>query len=213
VTSALFDSITRIARHEASARAVAGVGRVTEIRAGDRQDHAVTVEMRDTGLVLPNVPVAVGLMGFAAIPAVDDLVVIAFLNGDVNAPVVVGRLYDADQAPPEHKSGEIVLHVPSGDPKLEIDVKPATPSIRLAMGKVTIEVVNDALTITVGDTEIKAESSGSRLEIAVGGASLVMKKDGSVTLDTDGKLKIHATEIDISADARLKLAGATVEIN
>jgi type VI secretion system (T6SS) baseplate-like injector VgrG len=213
VTSALFDSISRIARHEAAARAVAGAGRVTEIRAGDRQDHAVTVEMRDTGLVLPNVPVAVGLMGFAAIPAVDDLVVIAFLEGDVNAPVVVGRLYDADQAPPGHKSGEIVLHVPSGDPKLEIDVKPATPSIRLAMGKVTIEVVDDALTITVGDTEIKAESSGARLEIAVGGASLVMKKDGSVTLDTDGKLKIHATEIDISADARLKLAGATVEIN
>ena len=213
MTSSLFDSVSRIARHEVAARAVAGIGRVTEIRAGDRQDHAVTVEMHDTGLVLPNVPVAVGLMGFAAIPAVDDLVVITFLNGDVSAPVVVGRLYDADQAPPAHKSGEIVLHVPSGDPKLEIDVKPETPSIRLAMGKVTIEVVNDALTITVGDTEIKAESSGSRLEIAVGSASLVMKKDGSVTLDTDGKLKIHATEIDISADARLKLAGATVEIN
>lgn len=213
MTSALYDSISRIARHEALARSIAGVGRVTEIRAGDRQDHAVTVRMRDTGLVLANVPVAVGLMGFVAIPAVDDLVIVAFLEGDANAPVVVGRMYDADHAPPMHREGEIVLHVPSADPKLELDVKPATPSIRLAMGRVEIEVLGDGLTVTVGDTEIKAESSGARLEIAVGGASLVMKKSGEVNLKTAGTLKLQATAIEIAADARLKLTGATVEIN
>ncbi len=213
MTSALYDSIGRIARHEAATRAIAAAGRVTEVRAGDRGDHAVTVELRDRGVVLPNVPVAVGVMGFAAIPAVDDLVVVTFLEGDMNAPVVVGRLYDTDQAPPPHKNGEIVLHVPSGDPKLKLDVKPATPSIRLAMGKVEIEVVSDALTVTVGDTKIKAESSGSRLEVAVGSASLVMKKDGSIALKTDGSLKIKASQIEIAADSSLKLKGATVEIN
>jgi len=186
---------------------------VTEVRAGDKGDHAVSVELRDTGLVLPNVPVAVGLMGFAAIPAVDDLVVVAFLEGDMDAPVVVGRLYDSDQAPPMHRAGEIVLHVPSGDPKLEIDVKPATPSIRLAMGKVEIQVVDDGLTVTVGDTEIKAESSGGRFAIAVGSGSIVMKKDGSVSIKTDGALKIQASKIEIAADGPLKLSGATVDIN
>ena len=213
MTSALYDSIARIARHEAHARAIAGVGRVTEIFEGSQQDHAVTVEMRDTGLVLPNVPVAVGVMGFAAIPAVDDLVVVAFMEGDFNAPVVVGRLYHPDQPPPMHADGQIVLHVPSGDPQITLDVEGKTPSIKLAMGDVQIDVLDDSLTLTVGDATIKALSSGGRIEIKVGDASLVMKKNGDVALEAGGELKLKATQIDISASAKVKLSGAQVEIN
>jgi len=213
VTSALYDSVARIARHEASARAVAGVGRVTELFDGGTQDHAVTVEMRDTGLVLPNVPVAVGVMGFAAIPAVDDLVAVVFMEGDFNAPVVVGRLYNRDQPPPMHGDGEIVLHVPSGDPKIKLDVVAATPSVTLVMGDTEIEILSDSFAVTVGDASIKAMSSGGRVEIDVGGASLVMKKNGDVTLKCSGSFKVQAAEVDVSATGKLKLAGAQIELN
>src|SRR5262245_30021442 len=101
MSAALYDSITRIARHEVNGRAFAGVGRVVDVfPANDgQQDHAVSVEMRDSKLVLPRVPIAVDAMGFAAIPAMDELVVILFLEGDHNAPVMIGRLYHPDKNP------------------------------------------------------------------------------------------------------------------
>ena len=117
MSSALYDSVARIARHEVNTRATAGVGRVVDIHPADGAlpDHAVTVKMRDSGLVLPRVPVAVGVMGFAAIPAVDDLVVVLYLEGDYNAPVVVGRdLQDLHSRPSLASSP--IRHSPSCAP-------------------------------------------------------------------------------------------------
>src|SRR5206468_1941148 len=105
MSAVLFDSISRIARHEAQARAVAGIGKVTDVFTANGPqdgDYSVTVQMRDTGLILPKVPVAVGPMGFASIPDVGDLAVVVFMEGDYNAPVVVGRVYQPDIPPPEH---------------------------------------------------------------------------------------------------------------
>ena len=70
MTVALFESVARIARHEAGARATAGIGKVVDLFPADGalKDHAVSVEMIATGLVLPKCPVAVGCMGYAAIP-------------------------------------------------------------------------------------------------------------------------------------------------
>ncbi len=213
MTSALYDSIARIARNEAQARAIAGVGQVTQTFVGSTNDHAVTVEMRDTGLVLPHVPVAVGVLGFVAIPAVDELVVIAFMDGDVNAPVVIGRLYHSDQTPPPHEEGQLVLEVPSGDPQIKVKVEAATPSINLTMGDVALEVLSDTVKLTVGEVVIEALSSGNRVEIAAGSTSLVMKSSGEVTLKTDGNFKVEANQVEIKAAAKLSLSGAQVEIN
>ena len=77
----LFDGISRIARHEAAARPVASVGVVTSIFGNDgtSPDHAVSVKLRESGLVLPRVPVSVGAFGVAAIPSVGELVLVTFL--------------------------------------------------------------------------------------------------------------------------------------
>ncbi|NWN23221.1 Rhs element Vgr protein, partial [Escherichia coli] len=63
--------------------------------------------------------------GYAAIPAVGDLVVVAFLEGDFDAPFVVGRLYHPDLDPPKHKPGQMALRLPAGEdsPKLELEVE------------------------------------------------------------------------------------------
>ena len=115
-TALLFDGIARIARHEAAARPVASVGVVTSIYGNDGSspDHAVSVKLRESGLVLPRVPIAVGAFGMAAIPSVGELVLITFLEGDYNAPVVIGRLYHPDQNPPKHDEQQIVLRLPVG---------------------------------------------------------------------------------------------------
>ena len=216
--SALYDSISRIARHEAAARMVAAVGTVAEIfpAEGANPDHAATVELRDSGLVLPRAPIAVGAMGFAAIPAVGDLVVVLFLDGDVNAPVIVGRLYHPDQNPPKHSDGQLVLALPSGasepDLRLQID---GTPSLKLTMpGDLVIEAADEQVSIQVGNMQLRVSSAGGgRAEVAAGSSTITLKQDGDIAISTQGKLSIDATEIAISGSAKVAIKGAQVEIN
>lgn len=215
MSSALYDGIARIARHEAQARSVAGVGRVTETFTGAQSDHAVTVEMRDTGLVLPRVPVAVGVLGYAAIPAVDDLVLVIFADGDVNAGVVAGRLYHPDLPAPDHADGQLVLRLPPTDPSVNLEITASTPTITLGVGEDVMITVNaDEATVTVAEMTITATTAGGgRAEVAAGGASLVLKKDGDITLSTSGKLTLEGSEVAISGSGKVKVTGGTVEIN
>jgi uncharacterized protein involved in type VI secretion and phage assembly len=219
VTAALFDAVARIARHEALARATAAVGVVAEVHPADgaEQDHAVTVEMRDSGLVLPRVPVAVGAMGFAAIPAAGDLVLVVFADGDVNAPVVIGRLYHPGQTPPKHGDGQLVLRLPSGstDPQLQIEIAGDEPSITITLpGDVEIKIVEGAATIAAGEMKVDVSGAGGgRVEIAAGGTTLTLEKDGDVTLKSAAKLSIEANEIEIKGQSKVAIKGAAVEIN
>lgn len=213
--AALYDSITRIARHEAAARAVAGIGRVTDLFS--EPDHAVTVEMRDSGLLLPRVPVAVGAMGFGALPAVDDLVVVLFLEGDYNAPVVVGRIYHPDQAPPSGAGSQMVLGLPSGAQKRDLNliINGADPSLKLALtGDVSIEVTGQKAQMQVGEMRVNVDGAGGgRVEVAAGGSSIILKKDGDITVSAAGNLKLEGTQIEINGSAKVKIAGALVEMN
>jgi phage baseplate assembly protein gpV len=219
VSSALYDSIARIARHEARAQSSAGIGVVTEVHPAGAalKDHAATVTMRDTGLVLPRVPVAVGVLGFAAIPDVDDVVVIVFMDGDVNAPVIVGRLYDPDREPPKHAEGQLVLALPPGQatPDLELIVDGKAPSVSLTLpGDVKISIEEGKVSIVVGAMSVEVTGSGGgRAEIAAGGSKLTLKKDGDVVLTSAGKLKLEGTEVEISGSSKVKVSGAQVEIN
>ncbi len=216
---ALYDSITRIARHEAKVRAHAGVGRVVDVfpANGGQQDHAVSVEMRDSKLVLPRVPIAVDAMGFAAIPAMDDLVVILFLEGDYNAPIVMGRLYHPDKNPPKHAEGEIVLRLPAGEaePKLSMEILSAEPTYRLILpGEVKLQLMKDEIQMEVGAMHVHLTAAGGgRAEIAAGGSKITLKKDGDITISAQGKLNLEATEIKIAGQAKVAISGAQVEIN
>jgi uncharacterized protein involved in type VI secretion and phage assembly len=173
--------------------------------------------MRDSGLVLPRVPIAVGVMGFAAIPAVGDLVLVVFLDGDFNAPVVVGRIYHPDQEPPKHSQDQIVLALPSGadPPDLELLVKSTEPLMQLTLpGDVKIEIQNGLVAIAVGSMQVRVEGSGGgRAELAAGGSKITLKQDGDITVKSAAKLRLEGNEVEISGTAKVKVSGAQVEIN
>jgi uncharacterized protein involved in type VI secretion and phage assembly len=219
MTAPLYDTIARIARHESEARSIAAVGRVVEVfpAGGGTADHAVTVKLRDTGLVLPRVPVAVGVMGAAAIPAVDDLVVVVFLEGDLHGPVVLGRLYHPGQDPPEHAEGEVVLRLPSGtsSPKLNLVVAGDEPAVRFDLpGDLRVELTEGRAAVEVGAMHLVLEAAGGgRAEVSAGGSSIVLKQDGDVTVSAVGTLKLEGATVEVSGTAKVKVSGAVVEIN
>ncbi len=220
MTSALYDSIARIARHEAGTRAIAGAGVVTDVFAADgaSPDYAATVTMRDTGVVLPRVPIAAGVLGFAAIPAIGDLVVVVCLEGDLHAPVIVGRLYHPDQNPPKHGEGQVVLALPSGDsdPKLRLEVEGAKPSISLKLpgGEMEINLDEKNVHVKIGEIELTMTSSGGgRAEIAAGDSKIILKQSGDISVEASGKMQFKATAIELSGSAKVKISGAQVEVN
>ena len=104
--------IQTIVRDELASFRVAELAIVTEVfphaDPGDTNNYACSVKLRDTGLELQRVPVATGRVGLAAIPNVDDLVLLAFVGGSIHGPVIVGRLYNDVDRPPAAKAKECV---------------------------------------------------------------------------------------------------------
>jgi uncharacterized protein involved in type VI secretion and phage assembly len=45
----------------------------------------------------------------ANIPNVGDLVVVAFVGGHINAPIILGRLYNDEDLPPKNDVGQLIL--------------------------------------------------------------------------------------------------------
>lgn len=219
MSRALFDAVSRIARHEVAARPGVAVGTVVDAfdGSGVPRDHAVDVELRDTGLVLRRVAVAVGALGFANIPEPGDLVVVAFADGDYHAPLVLGRLYHADLEPPEHGSNDVVLHLPPGEssPAFRATVRGGTPSLEIALGDdVTVEVTAGVVRLVAGDAEATVEAAGGgRAELKVGDATLSLSGRGDIEFSTSGAFKVKATDIELSASATAKITGAKVEVN
>jgi phage baseplate assembly protein gpV len=219
VSAGLYDGIARIARHEARARALPAIGVVDDIHPaeGGPPDHAVSITLRDSGAKLPRVPIAVGALGFAAIPAVGDLVILVFLDGELNAPVVVGRLYHPDLQPPEHAAEQLVLALPPGaaEPDLRLVVDGSAPSATLTLpGDVTLEIKAEDVRVAVGGVELHLTGAGGgRAELSAGGSSITLKQDGDISIEAVGNLKLKGTQVSIEGSAKVSVKGAVVELN
>lgn len=218
MTAALFDSVSRIARHEAAARSIAAIGVVVDVFDGTAEppDHSVTVELRETGLVLPRVPIAVSALGHAATPGAGDLVVVVFADGDINAPVVIGSLYHADLAPPEHGDGDVVFALPAGaqDPAFRAVLRGGDPALTITMGAVELTADDTKLRVKSGDAEATVDSAGGgRIELTIGDASLTVTGRGDIVFKTSGKLSLQATDIEIKGDGAVTISAPQVKVN
>jgi len=219
MSNRFYDAVARIARHEAEARTYVSLGLVTAVHTAvaGAGDYAADVRLRDLGLALPKVPVATGSLGFAATLAVGDLVLVTFVEGDVNAPVIVGRLYNADLAAPQIEEGQIALQLPPGDasPTLDLLMDQNTPEAVFKVGDNTeISVTDGVVTITAGDASVTLDAEGSaETRIEVGEAKMTIAASGDVTLETTGNLSMKATQIELKADATMTLSAAKVDIN
>lgn len=221
---ALVHTLRDIARHELDQRTGAMLGIVTSVQGGP-DDHSCTVALRESGVVLPKVPIAVGWMGFANLPAVDDLVIVLFLNGDLHAPVVAGRLYTHMLKPPEHAPGELVAQLPIGAAADErVDLKVRTPgdgsrAITLVLDgdvRVAITVDDGGVVLETTDARValsQSNASDAALSVTVGEAKMRFDQDGAIAIETSGKLTLKGGSVEISGDTSVKVAGQTIDLN
>jgi uncharacterized protein involved in type VI secretion and phage assembly len=147
-------------------------------------------------------PMAGAGRGMYSLPEVGDEVLIAFQQGDVRYPYVVGSLWNGKDAPPEDNSdgqnNRRVIHSRSGH-LIRLDDKD---------GDEKIEIIDKT-----GSNSITIKSSDNSITITCNGKLSIQAKQGiEIISDADIKIKAQAT-IDIEAGAPMTLKGAMVNIN
>lgn len=220
-------TIRSIARHEIEQRWTSAFALVKSVQgANGVKKYSCTVELRETGIVLPEVPIATGVIGAVSLPRENDLVLVAFPGGDLHGAVVLGRLYTEAVSPPTHGEGELVMVLPgdeeSTDKRLELRITtPGDGSRKLTLtldGSVKVELAIDdeGIQLKAQDTQFSLKQTGSsdgKAELKAGDCKLIMDQGGDVSIEATGTLKLKASKIELSGDASIKIAGQTVELN
>lgn len=207
MTLTLFDSIRQIVRDELGQLRTAELATVQKQHPhssdGDSDNYACTVALRDSGIVLARVPVVTGRIGSASIPAVGELVLVQFVNGDVNAPVIVGSLYNDEDRPPPNADGQVVMHLPLG----AADDEAVHLELHSNGGRKAVVKLGAGLDLTLQDDDpvVKLDVAGN-LKLEIG-------KDGSVEIKSAKDVVIKGNEIKLEAQAKLTLKGSVVNIN
>jgi uncharacterized protein involved in type VI secretion and phage assembly len=210
-------AIRAVVRHELDGVRSLELGIVTAVYTNEgatgESNLAADVRLRGSALELQRVPVAVGRIGLSAVPRPGDLVVLGFVGGDVNGPIVLGSLYDEQSRPVDAKPDEIVYAVPDeaadGIRRVEL---------QLPNGN-TLTAEDTVLTIVMGGTTVKVEADGAITLEAAG--DLVLSSKGSVSIKADASISIEAqgaatlkaqSSLALEAAGQAKLKGATVSV-
>jgi uncharacterized protein involved in type VI secretion and phage assembly len=209
----LFETLRKLIRHELRQTRLAELGVVQAVYPSDPGNHDADVILQATDLVLRHVPLMTARKGLASLPDVGDLVLIQFLGGDVNRPVIVGTLYNGDDRPPEHAEGQWVLQLPSGPDaaadgvRLEVrqdDPAGLTLSVKGDKFRLEAQDGDPVVTLTVAGTTLTIDGAGA---VTVDGAGDVQVKAGAnLTLEAGGNAEIRA-------GGQLKLQGSVININ
>lgn len=206
--SSLYDTITQIVRQELQQQRQAEIAVVQEIHPhqddGDKDNYACTVVLRDSDIVLKQVPLCSGRLGMVAIPDVGDVVLVQFINGDINAPVIVGSLYNDASRPPMSGEGAAVIHLPQGagdGDAAHVELQTAqTLSLTVKLG---------------GAMELKLQDDDPVVHLDVGGnATLKIDRDGTIMLEGQNNIVMKGSgNVDIEAGGQLNLKGSVINLN
>ena len=137
--------------------------------------------------------------GFVWIPEVNDEVLVAFHQGDVSEPYVLGGIWNGvDTPPPIDLNGgrlETRAFVSRTGQKIEMSDKSGSEGILISSADGSILVQVDAANKKVVVT-------------ANGGGKVEMKAQGDITIDAQGSVKISGVGgVEISSPASTKVSG------
>lgn len=201
-SSELIDTLRSLIRDELARRRAPALGIVTAVHARDADgsdaNHQVNVRLVASGLELQHVAVAVGRLGLSMLPQAGDTVIVVFIEDDLNAPVVVGSLYDTQVQPPVAQAGELI-YAPSdagGDASMK--------RLHVALGSdVTLTADDENLKLVLGGTELTIARDGD--VTITSAARLVIQSQGDISLEAGGNL-------DLKAQANVTLSGVSTTV-
>jgi hypothetical protein len=235
------EAMRSVAQLEINRLHLPSIGVVTSIfphaTPNDKDNYECNIRLKGTEIELRKVPFATQCIGLAGIPRVGDLVLLVFINGDINAPIAVGRLYNDEDRPPVNDAEEIV-YVPPYKPNSkarriylefpqgmifkitdeEVEIKAGETKIVVNRnGEVSIESKANINVVAEGDATLNAKGN-----LALKGEMIKIESQKDMDLSSGNALKINSTAdaefkgsagINFEASAQMKIKGATVNIN
>ena len=226
----LVNIVQQVAQKEGNTLLSTELGLVTAVfphaDEGDSHNYQCTITLKNRTtpqgepLELKQVPVAVPYMGLTCIPNVQDLVLVQFIGGDINAPVITGRLYNDQDRPPVNNEHEFqLMHNIKEGGTLKID----------AEGVITLTSKSEENVLTVNDDKISISNEKLTIEVDFSGEKITVTSTKDIEVSADGTLAVSANEInlkskaamtieagstlDIKSSAAMKLKGATIDLN
>lgn len=203
----IVETIRGIAEKELKKFHLPELGVVTSIfphaSAGDKDNYECNVRLKsaDGELELRKVPIATQCIGLVGIPRIGDLVLLAFINGDINAPIVIGRLYNDEDRPPPNNAEEVVYVPPYS----------RTPDVRRIYlefpGGMIFRITDDEVDVNAGDTKVIIQRSGD--VIIESKANINVKAEGDATLKAKGNMTFSGSSIKIESKKDLNLKSGT----
>lgn len=146
--------------------------------------------------------------GTLIVPEVNDEVLVAFEQGDIRHPYVLGGLYNGVDQPlntdyVDGGSGAIVRRefVSRRGHVLRFDDRDGD---------------TEGVSLTTGDGQntVHLDQTGSQIKVSAdaGGAVVTINSNGEMKISATGALKVEGRSIEVSAQSRLELKGQTVSI-
>jgi len=206
----LLEVVRKVVEQELTAQRTSALAVVSAVFAhsdqNDYNNYEINVKLKHESLELRRVPMTITHDGFAALPQVGDVVLVEFINGDLNQPVVAGRFYHADGRPPLHKENDILFEqrvpdgtlnhlrfTPDGTIILQRDVQKPEDNSQ-AKTSIKIDGASGDIEIKAGDKIVVVLKNGSEIQLTADGNPINIKCD---TLTLDGKMKVNGNvEID-----------------
>lgn len=154
---------------------------------GDKPNHECSVRLREAGpgesegLELRRVPIATPHIGMVSAPEPGELVLLLYVNGDPNRPVVAGRLHSEKARAPLHAAKEWRVESPfAGTTSIALDKE---ESVVVTAGKTVVTIRKDGAVEIAGEADLKIEVKG-KAEITCTDAAI--KASGKIELGEGG---------------------------
>lgn len=224
--SRILHTLRAVARHEYERKSFCELGVVTSLFDAADDAHSASVKLKDSGLVLPRVPVASAITGGAALPRIGDVVVVLFARGDLSSPLIIAQVYSDVRRPPQFDRDQLVLSWPGdadGDEakvvRVEVGASDDKRELNVVLGgdlDARVSISDGVIELTSGGVSFKLEhasSSDAKASLTAGGTKIEVAQDGDLTLESAGKLTLKAREVVIEGDTKVKVGGQIVEIN
>lgn len=201
----MVETIKGIAQKELKKLHLPTLGVVTSIfphsSANDKDNYECNVRLKNADVELRKVPIATQCIGLVGIPRVGDLVLLAFINGDINAPIVIGRLYNDEDRPPLNEAEEVVYIPPYAE-------NPDVRRIYLEFpGGMIFRITDDEVDVNAGETKVIIQRDGD--VIIESKANINVKAEGDATLKSKGNMTLSGASIKIESEKDLNLKSGT----
>jgi phage protein D/phage baseplate assembly protein gpV len=145
--------------------------------------------------------------GFQFLPEIDDEVLVAFEQGDVNQPYVIGSLWNGKDTPPQ----------PASDAKDKRMIKSRSGHV------IILDDTDGAEKIIIkdktGSNMVQIDSSSNEMKISMEGETKILAK-GKISLESQQDISIKATngvkiegmQVDVKGQMAVKISGVQVDL-